>query len=107
MIDFIRQNWQYFVVSVSLISTIISLIILKVKKVPLKKVVKVISMIPQLVSNAESVFPLSGSGKNKNDLVKSWLNDLFIAYGIEKYIKFVDIDNIIEEVLKCPIKKEI
>lgn len=105
MLEFLKNNWHYIVVSLSIISTIVSLIVLKIKKVPLKKVVKVISMIPQLVSNAESVFPLSGSGANKNDLVKSWINDLFIAYGIEKYIKYVDIDNIIEEVLSCPTKK--
>lgn len=105
MLDFLAQNWQYIAISISLLSTIISIIILRVKSVPVRKLVKVISLVPQIITNAESVFPLSNEGRNKKDLVKSLFNDLLVAYGVEKYSKYIDIDNFIEEVLECPTKK--
>lgn len=102
MIDFLKDNWQYLVAGLSCVSILINLIVLKVRKVPLSNVIKVISLIPNLISNAEKVFPLSNEGTNKKDLVKSWFNDLIIAYGVERYSKYIDIDNLIEAILNSP-----
>lgn len=105
MSDIVKNLIIYIPVGVSALSIIINLIILKIKKVPLKKVVKCISLLPSIISNAEKVFPLSNEGEHKNDFVKYLFNDLLVAYGCERYAKYIDVDNLIEEVLECPQKK--
>lgn len=105
MLDFIKENLQYLYLILACISIVINIIILKLKKVPLTKVIKCVSLIPTLIANAEKVFPLSDEGNNKHDLVKSLFNDILVAYGVERYAKYIDVDNIIEEVLEAPQKK--
>lgn len=105
MDELVKNLIIYIPVGISALSIIINLIILKIKKVPIKKVVKCLSLLPSLVSNAEKVFPLSNEGDHKKDFVKSLFDDLLVSYGCERYAKYIDIDNIIEEILKCPTKK--
>lgn len=105
MSDLVHNLLIYIPVGISAISIIINLIILKIKKIPIKKVIKCISLLPSIISNAEKVFPLSNEGENKHDLVRALFDELLCSYGVERYSKYIDVDNLIEEVLKCPQKK--
>lgn len=104
--EFIKNNINYILLIFIILSLIFNIIFLLYKKVPIKKIIKVISLVPSLIHDAESVFPISKNGDNKKQFVKDFYYNLLDKYNIQKYSKYIDIDNIIEEVLQCPMKKE-
>ena len=106
MIEFIKENLALILGIISLVSIIINILVLIIKKIPLKKILKVISLVPGLVSQAEKLFLTSGNGQYKKDVVISLYNDLLNKYGISKYSKFIDINGFIEEILKAPTLSE-
>lgn len=105
MLSFIKENLAYILAGVSLISIILNVIVLLIKRVPISRITKVISFIPGLISEAEKIFLLSNNGSRKKDIVKSLFDKLCADYGITKYTKYIDIDNLIEEILETPTKK--
>lgn len=107
MIDWIVDNWHYVLIVLSSISIIFNIIILCIKKVPLIKILKVIKLIPDLINQAETMFPVHGYGTTKRDIVKALFNNLLYNYGLEKFSKYIDIDSLIEDFLKTPTKKEV
>lgn len=105
MVEYIKENLSLILAVLSLISVLLNIIVLLLKKVPLARIMKVVSLIPSLMNDAEKMFLLSNSGDRKKDIVKSLFFKLCDDYGITKYSKFIDIDNIIEEILLTPTKK--
>lgn len=105
MIQWLKDNYIFILAGLTLLSVILNIIILLLKRVPISRIVKVISMIPSLVSQAEKTYFLTQSGSDKKDMVRELFFALLDDFGISKYSKFIDIDNIIEEVLSTPQKK--
>lgn len=107
MIDFIKQNWQYIILFISTLSVLFNIVLLIIKRVPISKILKVISLVPSLINQAEALFPVPKYGASKREFVKSLFDDLLVKYHLEKYAKYINIDEIIEDYLSCPEKKEI
>lgn len=105
MVDFLRDNLSWILAGVSLVSILLNIIVLLVKRIPLSRIMKVVSLVPSLISDAEKMFLLSNSGDRKKDIVRGLFDKLCADYGITKYSKFIDIDNLIEEILNTPTKK--
>lgn len=105
MFEWFRDNLSFILAIISLVSILLNIIILLVKKIPINRIMKVVSMVPSLISQAEKLFLISESGSRKKDIVKSLYDKLLDDYGISKYGKYIDIDNLIEEILDTPTKK--
>lgn len=105
MFEWFRDNLSFILAIISLVSILLNIIILLVKKIPINRIMKVVSMVPSLISQAEKLFLISDSGSRKKDIVKSLYDKLLNDYGVSKYSKYIDIDNLIEEILDTPTKK--
>lgn len=105
MIDWLNANLSWVLAGISIISILLNIIVLLVKRVPISRIMKVVSLVPSLISDAEKMFLLSNSGDRKKDIVRGLFDKLCSDYGITKYSKFIDIDNLIEEILNTPTKK--
>lgn len=105
MVEWLKSNLAIILAGISLVSILLNIIILIIKRVPLNRVLKVISLVPSLITQAEKIFLISESGSSKKDIVKSLYDKLLDDYGITKYGKYIDIDNLIEEILETPTKK--
>lgn len=106
MIDWLTQNWHYILLGISTASIIFNIIFLIVRRVPLKKIIDIIKLVPDLINQAETMFPVSGYGSTKREIVKSLFNDLLIIHHCEKFAKYIDIDSLIEDFLVTPQKHE-
>lgn len=110
MIDFIKQNWQYFVYAIELLSVIFLTICLSNRN----KKLKLIDIAEKAVEAAEQ---LDGTAEQKKAyataLIKQELNasDKCVSCIIEKFIDFSKLVNAkktktIQEVLSDEFKKE-
>lgn len=105
MLSWIRDNLYLILAIISFVSILFNIIILIKHKVPVHKILKVVSLVPSLITQAEKIFLISESGSAKKDVVKSLYFNLLDDYGITKYSKYIDIDKLIEDVLESPTKK--
>lgn len=105
MLEWLKEYYVYILAGISLISILLNIIILVIKHVPLSRIVKVISLVPSLITQAEKIFLISNNGSNKKEIVRQLYDKLLNDYGVAKYSKYIDIDNLIEEILKTPTKK--
>lgn len=105
MLEWLKEYYVYILAGISLISILLNIIILVIKHVPLSRIVKVISLVPSLITQAEKIFLISNNGSNKKEIVRQLYDKLLNYYGVAKYSKYIDIDNLIEEILKTPTKK--
>lgn len=101
--NYVLTNYIY-IIGVIMVIVLIIIFLLMGKKLSLKHVLDLVSLIPSFVAAAESVFP-SGNGSKKKLLVKDMVEQAAISLGTTKYLKYINLDLIIEDVLKAPQKK--
>ena len=105
MFEWFLNNLSLILAIISVLSILLNIIILMMHRVPISRIIKVISLVPSLITQAEKIFLISKSGSSKKDIVLSLYDKLLDDYGITKYRKYIDIDNLIEEILDTPTKK--
>lgn len=104
MIEFLKNNIIYISLVFNGITILLFLISLLWKKVPTERLFKLVSLIPSIINSAEQLFP-NGNGEHKKQVVLNLVSNLADKYNISKYTKYIDIDNLVEEILTTPRKK--
>ena len=96
MLDFLKSNWTYLLTG---FCTLVSIFLL-LKKTPIKSIIKLLEMLPKLISSAEKFRNTDGSVKH--DAVVNMFNDIAESQHLTKYLKYINTDAFIEDILKSP-----
>lgn len=104
MIDWLKENIIYLSIGFNVLTIILFLISLIWKKVPTERLFKIISLIPSFINSAEQLFP-NGNGEHKKQVVHELIYNIADKYNCSKYLKYIDTDKLVEEILTTPRKK--
>lgn len=104
MFDWLKDNIIYISLCFNGIFILLFIISLIWKKVPTERLFKLVSLIPAIINSAEQLFP-NGHGESKKQVVHDLVCNIADKYNVSKYLKYIDIDNLVEEILTTPKKK--
>ena len=101
--NFVLNNYLY-IIGVCMTILFIIIVYLIVRKIGLKNILTLVQLIPSFIEAAESVYP-EGFGNEKKLIVHHMVEQVASDLKCTKYLKYIDIDLIIEDVLSAPQKK--
>ena len=96
MLEFLKANWSYLLTG---FCTLVSLFLL-LKKTPIRSIIKLLEMLPKLITSAERF--RDADGNVKHDAVLNMFHDIAESQHLSKYLKYIDTDAFIEDILKSP-----